>query len=51
VQRLQGRDRLRGDCLAAHADRDTSPHFELARVLVRLDHVARGSENANDCVM
>ena len=34
-------NRVRRDCMAAHADRDTSPLFEIARVVVRLDHVAR----------
>jgi hypothetical protein len=33
--------------MAAHARRDTSLSFEIARVLVRVDHVASFIENAN----
>jgi hypothetical protein len=33
--------------VAANADRDTSWLFEIASVLVRLDHVARVIVNAN----
>jgi hypothetical protein len=37
--------------MAAHARRDTSSSFELARVLVRLNHVASFIVNANYSIM
>jgi hypothetical protein len=43
----KGRNRVRGDCLAAHSSHHTSRLFELALVLVRLDHVASFIVNAN----
>jgi hypothetical protein len=38
-------------CSVRKPKRDRSPLFELALVLVRLDHVARIIENADHCVM
>jgi len=40
AQGLRGRYCARSDCMAAHARRDTSSSFEIARMLVRFDHVA-----------
>jgi hypothetical protein len=51
AQRLQGRNRARGDCLAARSSHHTSPLFELALVLVRFDHVARVIVNADHSMM
>jgi hypothetical protein len=36
---------------ARRAERKASPLFEIARVLVRLDHVARVIVNANHSIM
>ena len=36
---------------AGHEEKAHSPLLELALVLVRLDHVARGIENANHGIM
>jgi hypothetical protein len=37
--------------MAAHARRDTSSSFEIAHVLVRLNHVASFTVNANHSIM
>jgi hypothetical protein len=37
--------------MAAYCFSPTSPLFELARVLVRLDHFASFNENANHSIM
>jgi hypothetical protein len=37
--------------MAAHARRDTSSSFEIARVLARFDHIASFIVNANHSIM
>ena len=51
AQRLQSRNRLSGCRLAVDPGRDTLRLFEVARVLVRFDHVARFIINANHSAM
>jgi hypothetical protein len=38
---------LTRDCVVAHVDRDTSPFFERARLLLSFDHVVSFIEHAN----